>query len=157
MTLWQRGRKARSRRGITPTAHTERTVKGEPKVIVPSPHTVVVLEHNGDGALERVPESATAFGSRGWPYNCVVTSAWSNADDTERNVRWTRELFDAMRPFMADASYVNYLGGDEEAEGLRAAYGSKFERLSLLKLKYDPRNLFRMNQNVRPAGAGAGI
>jgi len=120
---------------------------------VPSPHTVIVLEHNGDGALERVPESATAFGSRGWPYNFVVTSAWSAPEDTERNITWTRALFDAMRPFIADASYVNYLGGDEGAEGLRAAYGAKFERLSLLKRQYDPQNLFRMNQNVRPAGA----
>ena len=120
---------------------------------VPSPHTVIVLEHNGNGALERVPESATAFGSRGWPYNFVVTSAWSDPADTERNIRWTRDLFAAMGPFIADASYVNYLGGDEGAEGLRAAYGAKFERLSLLKLKYDPRNVFRMNQNVRPGAA----
>jgi hypothetical protein len=120
---------------------------------VPSPHTVIVLEHNGNGALERVPESTTAFGSRGWPYNFVVTSAWSDPADTDSNIRWTRDLVAAMGPFIADASYVNYLGGDEGAEGLRAAYGAKFERLSLLKLKYDPRNLFRMNQNVRPAGA----
>jgi FAD/FMN-containing dehydrogenase len=118
---------------------------------VPSPRTVIVLEHNGDGALERVPESATAFGSRGWPYNFVVTSAWSAPEDTERNIAWTRELFAAMRPFLADAAYVNYLGGDEGADGLRAAYGSKVERLAALKLKYDPRNVFRMNQNVQPA------
>lgn len=118
---------------------------------VPSPHTVIVLEHNGNGALERVAESATAFGSRAWPYNFVVTSAWHDAADDDGNIKWTRDLFQAMRPFMADASYVNYLGGDEGADGLRAAYGAKFERLSLLKLKYDPHNVFRMNQNVRPA------
>jgi hypothetical protein len=118
---------------------------------VPSPHTVIVLEHNGDGAIERVPESATAFGHRGWPYNFVVTSAWSDPMDSERNIAWTRELFDAMRPFMAEAAYVNYLGGDEGADGLRAAYGAaKLERLMLLKMKYDPTNLFRMNQNVAP-------
>jgi FAD/FMN-containing dehydrogenase len=117
---------------------------------VPSPHTVMVLEHNGDGALERVPETATAFGSRGWPYNFVVTSAWADPSDTERNVTWTRGLFAAMRPFLADAAYVNYLGGDEGAEGLRAAYGEKFERLAVLKAKFDPENVFRMNHNVRP-------
>jgi hypothetical protein len=117
---------------------------------VPSPHTVIVLEHNGDGALERVPEAETAFGSRGWPYNFLVTSAWTDPRDTERNVAWTRQLFAAMRPFLPDAAYVNYLGGDEGAEGLRAAYGAKFERLAVLKAKFDPENLFRMNQNVRP-------
>ncbi len=118
---------------------------------VPSPHTVIVLEHNGNGALERVPDSATAFGSRGWPYNFVVTSAWSASEDDNRNITWTRELFAAMRPFLAGAAYVNYLNGDEGADGIRAAYGSKVERLATLKLKYDPRNLFRMNQNVQPA------
>jgi FAD/FMN-containing dehydrogenase len=117
---------------------------------VPSPNTVIVLEHNGDGALERVPETATAFGHRGWPYNFIVTSAWSNPAETERNVTWTRELFAAMRPFMADALYVNYIG-DEGADGVRAAYGSKYERLAMLKAKYDPDNLFRMNQNIKPA------
>ena len=120
---------------------------------VPSPHTVIVIEHNGDGALERVPESATAFGHRGWPYNFVVTSAWSDPEDTERNVAWTRGLFDAMRPFLADAAYVNYYTGDEGLEGLYTAYGAeKLDRLALLKTKYDPNNLFRMNQNVTPAG-----
>ena len=118
---------------------------------VPSPHTAIVLEHNGNGALERVAESATAFGHRNWPYNFVVTSAWPNPGDTERNVNWTRELYAAMHPFLADAAYVNYLGGDEGIEGLRAAYGTKFERLTLLKIKYDPDNVFRFNQNIAPA------
>ena len=72
-----------------------------------------MLEHNGDSAWDRVPESATAFGHRTWPYNFVVTSAWSDPKDAERNIAWTRELFDAMRPFAAQGAYVNYLGGDE--------------------------------------------
>ena len=121
---------------------------------VPSPHTVIVLEHNGDGALERVPESATAFGHRGWPYNFVVTSAWTDPRDTDRNVAWTRGLYAAMRPYLAHAAYVNYYAGDEGAEGLQAAYGSmKLARLAQLKTKYDPQNLFRMNQNIAPVGA----
>lgn len=121
---------------------------------VPSPNTVIVLEHNGDGALERVPEAATAFGHRGWPYNFVVTSAWAHASDTDRNIAWTRDLYAAMRPFLADAGYVNYFTGDEGVEGLKAAYGAKLEPLATLKAKYDPTNLFRMNQNVTPISAG---
>jgi FAD/FMN-containing dehydrogenase len=121
---------------------------------VPSPHTVIVLEHNGDGALERVPESATAFGHRDWPYNFVVTSAWSDPADTERNIAWTRGLYESMRPFLATAAYVNYYSGDEGPEGLSAAYGeAKLARLAALKTKYDPDNLFRMNQNVTPAAS----
>jgi FAD/FMN-containing dehydrogenase len=121
---------------------------------VPSPHTAIVLEHNGDGALERVPDSATSFGHRRWPFNFVVTSSWSDPADTSRNVEWTREFYAALGPFLADAAYVNYYAGDEGPEGLAAAYGAeKLGRLAILKKKYDPCNVFRMNQNVLPAAA----
>ena len=122
---------------------------------VPSPLTVIVLEHNGDSAWDRVPDSATAFGHRGWPYNFVVTSAWSDPKEAERNIAWTREFFNAMRPFAAQGAYVNYLSGDEGVEGLKAAYGAKLARLAALKAKFDPTNLFRMNQNIAPASVGA--
>lgn len=127
---------------------------------VPSPRTVIVLEHYGNSAWGRVAESATAFGHRTWPYNIVVTSAWSDPKDTERNIAWTRELFDALRPFAAPGAYVNYLGGDEGVDGLKAAYGAKLERLAALKGKYDPGNFFRMNQNIVPdssVGTAAGM
>ncbi len=123
---------------------------------VPSPQTVIVLEHNGDSAWDSVPDSATAFGHRAWPYNFVVTSAWSDPKDAEKNIAWTRDFFDAMRPFAAPGAYVNYLGDDEGADGLKAAYGGKLVRLSALKAKFDPENLFRMNQNIAPALVGAG-
>ena len=122
---------------------------------VPSPRTVIVLEHNGDSAWDRVTDSSTAFGHRGWPYNFVVTSAWSDPKEAERNIAWTRGLFNAMRPFAAQGAYVNYLSGDEGVEGLKAAYGAKLSRLATLKAKFDPTNLFRMNQNIAPAPVGA--
>jgi FAD/FMN-containing dehydrogenase len=115
----------------------------------PSWQSVVVLEHNGDGAFDRVPEDATAFGHRGWPYNFLITTMWSDPADTEVNVAWTREFFAAMRPYLADAAYVNYLS-EMEDEALRAAYGQKYERLAALKAKYDPTNFFSSNHNIRP-------
>ena len=118
---------------------------------VPSRRSTVVLEHNGDGAMDRVDETATAFGHRRWPYNLLVTSTWERPAEAEANIRWTREFMDAMRPFLADAVYVNYLG-QEGDERVRAAYGDKYDRLVALKNKYDPTNFFRMNQNIRPAG-----
>ena len=57
-------------------------------------------------------------------------------------------------PFLADAAYVNYLG-DVQEEGIRAAYGKKYERLAALKAKYDPSNFFCMNQNIKPSDAAA--
>jgi len=99
--------------------------------------------------------TATAYGHRGWPYNFVVTSAWSDPTESENNIAWTRELFAAMGPFRAPAAYVNYLGGDEGVEGLHAAYGVKLARLAALKARFDPGNMFRLNQNIAPASTDA--
>jgi FAD/FMN-containing dehydrogenase len=120
----------------------------------PSARTVVVIEHDGDSAWSRVPEDATAFGHRNRPYNIVVTTMWADPKDTDVNIRWTREFWEAMKPFLADAAYVNYLGEIDE-EGMRAAYGKKYEHLAELKRKYDPTNFFCMNQNIRPSGRAA--
>jgi FAD/FMN-containing dehydrogenase len=115
----------------------------------PSPRTVVVVEHDGDGAFERIPADATAFGHRNWPFNLVVTTMWTDPKETEANIFWTREFMQAMQPFLADAAYVNYLG-EVTDEGVRTAYGQKYERLAALKAKYDPTNFFCFNQNIKP-------
>jgi FAD/FMN-containing dehydrogenase len=121
---------------------------------VPSKRTVIVLEHNGDSAWDRMPDVDTAFGHRSWPYNFVVTSAWIDPKDAQQNIAWTRDLFDALRPYLAKGAYVNYLGADEGAAGVQAAYGVKLARLAALKRKFDPTNLFRMNHNIVPAEVG---
>lgn len=118
----------------------------------PSPRTVIVVEHDGDSAFSRIPEDATAFGHRNWPYNIVVTTMWADAAQSDANIRWTREFWRAMQPFLADAAYVNYLGEVSE-EGMQAAYGRKYERLAALKAKYDPENFFCMNHNIKPSEA----
>jgi len=118
----------------------------------PSPRTVVVVEHDGDGAFERIPADSTAFGHRNWPYNLVVTTMWMDPKDTDANIQWTREFMQAMQPFLAEAAYVNYLG-EVTDEGVRMAYGQKYERLAALKAKYDPTNFFCLNQNIKPTQA----
>jgi FAD/FMN-containing dehydrogenase len=120
----------------------------------PSPRTVVVVEHDGDGAFERIPADSTAFGHRNWPYNLVVTTMWTDPKDTDANIQWTREFMQAMQPFLADAAYVNYLG-EVTDEGVRMAYGQKYERLAALKAKYDPTNFFCLNQNIKPTQAAS--
>lgn len=104
------------------------------------------------GAAGRVEPTATAFPHRGNRYDCLILSQWPDPADSQRNIAWTRELFDTIKPFFATGVYVNNLG-DEGAERVRQAYGPNYERLVALKTKYDPTNLFRHNQNVRPTTA----
>ena len=115
----------------------------------PSPYTSGVLEHLG-GAFSRLPSTETAFPHRNYPYNFSIWSNWVNPGDSEKNIRWSREFWDTMRPFMGKGAYVNYLE-DEADPQAREAYGPNYEALVALKHKYDPTNFFRMNHNVKPA------
>ena len=118
---------------------------------VPSPKTVVLVDHNGGGAISRVDRDATAYAHRDLTYNFLISSEWTDPADTEKNVRWTREFWEAMAPFSTRAMYVNYTS-DEGDEVVKASYGPARERLVALKKKYDPMNLFRLNQNIKPTG-----
>lgn len=70
--------------------------------------------------------------------------------EDERNIRWTRQSWEALAPFMSSGVYVNELG-DEGEKRVKAAYGvTTYERLVALKNKYDPTNFFRLNQNIPP-------
>jgi hypothetical protein len=110
----------------------------------------VVLESLGNSSIQRFSENSTAFVERRYPFNFLITSAWSSPAESDRNILWTRQFHEAMQPYAAKAAYVNYIG-DEGAEGVLRAYGEdKLLRLGALKAKYDPGNLFRMNQNIEP-------
>lgn len=119
--------------------------------VAPSPYTFGVLEHL-QGAVSRVGAAETAFAHRQYPYNFSIWSAWSDPADSEKNIKWTREFWDAMQPFMAAGVYVNYLE-DEADPHAREAYGPNYDRLVALKDKYDPTNFFRMNHNIKPSKA----
>jgi FAD/FMN-containing dehydrogenase len=116
----------------------------------PSPMSGLLLEHF-HGAATRVGVGETAVPHRQKGYNLVLVSEWLDAADNARNIAWTRESYDAMRPWFASGRYVNYLGDDESEGSVQAAYGPNYERLRALKAKYDPSNLFHLNQNIRPA------
>ena len=87
----------------------------------PSPYSVVFVEQLG-GAVSRVGRDETAFGERGARYSLFVASAWTEQAEADQNVRWTRDLWGAMRPFESEAAYVNYLDADEQ-DRTRAVYG----------------------------------
>jgi len=116
---------------------------------VPSPMTAIVLEHF-HGAVTRVGASDTAFPHRSVGYNVVITGEWMNPADTDKNIQWVRETYDALKPFMASARYVNYLEADAPGDQLSEAYGPNIARLREVKAKYDPANFFHVNQNIKP-------
>ena len=115
----------------------------------PSPMSGILVEHV-HGAVTRVGVTETAFPHRREGYNLLVLSEWLDPAETERNVAWARETYDAMQPHCADARYVNYLDTDETGAAVRAAYGPNWDRLRALKTTYDPTNVFHMNQNIPP-------
>ena len=118
---------------------------------VPSPMTAIAFA-DFHGASRRVSSTATANPFRDAAYELVMLAIWDDPADAARNIAWLRELFTAVEPHLLDATYVNTLDGDEGISGVRRAYGENFPRLAALKKHYDPANLFRMNQNIPPAG-----
>ena len=101
------------------------------------------------GAYRRVGKTDTAYYHRDLQYDLIGVSMWTDPADTQRNIDWTQRLFAAWEPHLARAVYVNDLG-DEGEDRARSAYGDNYPRLVVLKNKYDPTNLFRLNQNIKP-------
>jgi FAD/FMN-containing dehydrogenase len=118
----------------------------------PSPMSRIFIEHLG-GAMGRVRADATAFVHRAAPFDLIVVAGGFPAEATERNMQWARKTSNAMQPFMSGGAYVNYLGADAGSDAIKAAYGPAYERLVTLKDTYDPDNVFRLNQNIKPSGA----
>jgi len=125
-----------------------------------SPMSLMVLQQL-HGAAGRVGVTETAFAHRYDHYNCLPVAVWDNHEGSEKNIRWAREYWEAMQPFVEDDCYANDLGEVEletslEGKGeerVKAAYGEKtYERLVTLKNKYDPTNFFRLNANIEPTG-----
>ena len=101
------------------------------------------------GAIADVAETATAYANRDAGFAININGIAEDPADRERIVAWTRSTFDAMAPFSTGGVYVNFMGDEGDAR-VRAAYGPAYERLAALKARYDPTNVFRTNQNIRP-------
>jgi hypothetical protein len=115
-----------------------------------SPFSQLHLHHMG-GAVARVGEDDTAFGNRRPAYAYNVNTMWMDPSEDAMQETSNREFSSALAPFSTGGVYVNFLGNEGEAR-IRAAYGdAKFQRLAELKRRFDPDNLFRLNQNIPPA------
>jgi hypothetical protein len=104
------------------------------------------------GAVARAPEDTSAYSQRAAVHNVNIDAVWLPAEQhhAEREPAWARATYDALAPYQLGV-YVNFLG-DEGQERVRSAYGeAKYEQLAKIKASYDPENVFRLNQNIRPA------
>ena len=102
-----------------------------------------------DGACHRVGPDDTAFGHRDANFAMVVVSAWGDPADDKANTQWVRDYSDAITPYSEQGGYINFMAADDDNR-VPANYGGNYDRLVEVKRKYDPGNLFRVNQNIKP-------
>jgi FAD/FMN-containing dehydrogenase len=116
---------------------------------LPSPECEVFIAHVG-GAMARVAGDATAWPNRDAHFIMNVHTRWQDKAQDRACIAWARRLFEAAAPFASGSVYVNFMP-DDENDRVEKAYGTNYGRLAEIKRRYDPANLFRMNQNIRPA------
>jgi FAD/FMN-containing dehydrogenase len=116
---------------------------------VPTPLSTMHL-YPINGVASRTSNDATAWNYRDATWVQVMGGISPDPADNERMIAWTRDYWEALHPYSAGGAYVNMFM-EEGQDRVRAAYGSNYDRLAQVKAKYDPTNLFRMNQNIKPA------
>jgi hypothetical protein len=116
---------------------------------LPSPQCEIFFGAIG-GATTRPTPDSTAYAHRDTMFVMNVHSRWEDPADDKRCIGWARDFFIASAHFASGGVYVNFLSADE-SDRVRSAYGPNYDRLVQVKRKYDPNNLFRINQNIKPA------
>jgi len=125
-------------------AHLEQAAK------VPSDLSLMHL-YPVDGAAQRVGKSDTAWGARDAAWSMVIAGIHPDPKQAPAITQWTKSYWEAVRPFGLGGGYSNFMMDDEGDARVKATYGDNYARLATIKKKYDPGNLFRVNQNIRPA------
>jgi len=103
-----------------------------------------------DGAVRRVGKDATPWGARDASWSMVIAGISPDPKDAEALKRWGRAYWNALHRFNMEGGYVNFLDADEADNRVELSYGDNYKRLAAIKAKYDPDNLFRVNQNIKP-------
>jgi FAD/FMN-containing dehydrogenase len=101
------------------------------------------------GAANRVPPDAMAYAHRDAKFVLNVHARWDQAADDKRCISWAREFFKSSVPYASGSVYVNFMTADE-GDRISSAYGSNYRRLVQIKRRYDPENIFHLNQNIKP-------
>ncbi|TIM07812.1 FAD-binding oxidoreductase [Mesorhizobium sp.] len=103
------------------------------------------------GFVQRVAADATAFGDRSMPFMLSLDAIWPGTDDDDANIGWVRSFWQDMQRYSTGRLYLNFPGHGEGADLVRDAFGPEvYARLAKIKHRYDPDNLFRLNQNILP-------
>ena len=118
---------------------------------LPSGHSTMHL-YPIDGAASRVASDATAFPYRGGGWSGVIVGVDPDPANAQGISQWTRDYWSELHPTSVGGTYVNFLM-DEGDERVRASYGGNYDRLAQVKHRYDPQNVFHVNQNIHPTGA----
>lgn len=113
----------------------------------PSPFTPILFFHMR-GEMVRKDPAAIAYPHRRDQWDSSFISQWTDKNEDEINIDWTRDVYKKIEPFTSSV-YVNHLDGDDYTR-IRSAYGPNYDRLKELKQKYDPENFFRLNNNIAP-------
>jgi FAD/FMN-containing dehydrogenase len=102
-----------------------------------------------DGAPSRVSPDATAYAYRDAKFATVIAGVWPDAADNDANVAWVRDYYKALEPHSEAGGYINFMDADDQGR-IKDNYKGNYDRLTAIKAKYDPQNLFHMNQNIKP-------
>jgi len=119
---------------------------------ITSPHSAVIVFQLG-GEIGSRPASHSAVGNRDAAAVLNIAASWEKPEDDEANVEWARSSWRDMKRFSTGGTYVNFLTEEETGERVAAAYGKNLERLTEIKSRWDPDNVFRMNKNIPPSAA----
>jgi FAD/FMN-containing dehydrogenase len=120
--------------------------------VAPSPLSIILIVPGG-GQISRVANDAMAIGQRHAPWNTHLIGMWSDPAESTRNVAWVRELRAASAPYTTGRAFLNFIGDEGEQRVRRAVGDERYERLQAIKDRYDPQNVFHLNQNIRPSEA----
>ena len=102
-----------------------------------------------NGAAHDVAADATAFGHRDATYALVIAGMWPDPADNDANTQWVKDFYAAVAPLSQGGGYINFASGDDQSK-VAANYGANYARLQEVKRRYDPSNLFHLNQNIAP-------
>ena len=117
---------------------------------ITSPHSAVIVFQLG-GAIASRPASHSAVGNRDAAAVLNIAASWEKPEDDAAQVEWARSSWRDMKRFSTGGTYVNFLTEEETGERVAAAYGKNLARLTEIKARWDPNNLFRMNKNISPS------